>query len=165
MPEDPKTPGNFIERKQPAHLPLLNAPRAGNVIWLTICANSPRVRFDRDDIHTLLVSIWSAEHSQWLVGDYVLMPDHIHLFTAPRFVDALPLKNWMKWWHQQASKSWPRKEEAPLWQRDYWDRQLRHDESYLEKWHYLRHNPVRSGLVSHPDLWPYQGRIHPLQLS
>jgi REP element-mobilizing transposase RayT len=99
-----------------------------------------------------------------LVGDYVLMPDHLHFFAAPRSPNSLPLKNWMKWWRQEVSKQWPRPEEAPIWQRDYWDRQLRHDESYTEKWHYLRNNPVRAKYVASADDWPFQGRTHPLTL-
>ena len=99
----------------------MNAPWAGNVLWFTVCVGSPRVRLDREDVHHLLVSIWSAPSSHWLVGDYVLMPDHLHFFAAPRSPTSLPLKNWMKWWRQEASKQWPRPEEAPIWQRDYWD--------------------------------------------
>ena len=48
---------------------------------------------------------------------------------------------------------------APVWQRDYFDRYLRTAESYGEKWDYVRFNPVRAGLVSQPEEWPYQGVI------
>ena len=157
-------PGDRIGRARPAHVPLMNAPWVGNVLWFTVCVGSPRVRLDREDVHQLLVSIWSTPSSHWLVGEYVLMPDHLHFFAAPRSPTALPLKNWMKWWRQEASKHWPRPDEAPIWQRDYWDRQLRHDESYTEKWHYLRNNPVRAKLVATADEWPFQGLIHSLTL-
>ena len=33
---------------------------------------------------------------------------------------------------------------------------LRNDESYGEKWEYVRENPLRAGLVSRADDWPYQ---------
>jgi len=39
------------------------------------------------------------------------------------------------------------------------DHVLRSDESYGEKWDYVRHNPVRAGLVRECDDWPYQGEI------
>ncbi len=31
------------------------------------------------------------------------------------------------------------------------------------KWEYIRHNPVRAGLVNDPDDWPYQGEMHVLR--
>jgi REP element-mobilizing transposase RayT len=37
------------------------------------------------------------------------------------------------------------------WQSDFWDRTLRSDESYAEKWEYVRLNPVRHGLASSAD--------------
>jgi hypothetical protein len=36
------------------------------------------------------------------------------------------------------------------WQTDHWDRRLRSDESYAEKWEYVRCNAVRHGLVARP---------------
>ncbi|MCX7916496.1 MAG: hypothetical protein N3A53_09385, partial [Verrucomicrobiae bacterium] len=50
-----------------------------------------------------------------------------------------------------------------LWQRDFWDTQLRRGESYSAKWEYVRYNPVRAGLVSDPADWPYQGELNILE--
>jgi len=36
------------------------------------------------------------------------------------------------------------------------DHLLRGHESAQEKWHYLRLNPVRAGLVKRAEDWPYQ---------
>ena len=36
---------------------------------------------------------------------------------------------------------------------------LRTDESYTEKWNYVRNNPVRAGLAKNAGDWPYQGEI------
>ena len=45
-----------------------------------------------------------------------------------------------------------------LWQREFFDHQLRRDESIAEKCEYIRQNPVRRGLVDNPDdyrwIWP-----------
>jgi putative transposase len=60
------------------------------------------------------------------------------------------------------TRAWSVAEEKPIWQRDYFDRQLRNNESYGEKWEYVRQNPVRAGLVKSPDAWPFQGEINVL---
>ena len=46
-----------------------------------------------------------------------------------------------------------------LWQPGFFDHVLRNDESYAQKWEYVRENPVRAGLVSEWHEWPYQGEI------
>ena len=48
---------------------------------------------------------------------------------------------------------------SPIWQRGFFDHVLRTDESYAQKWNYVRENPVRAGLVTKADDWPYSGEI------
>jgi ABC-type histidine transport system ATPase subunit len=42
-----------------------------------------------------------------------------------------------------------------IWQRGFFDRVIRNDESYSEKWNYVRENPVRAGLAAGADDWPF----------
>jgi putative transposase len=69
----------------------------------------------------------------------------------------------MQFWKSQLTKAWPVETEKPVLQRDHWDRQLRSDESYDQKWEYVRENPVRAGLVTDRDAWPYQGELNELR--
>jgi len=39
------------------------------------------------------------------------------------------------------------------------DHLIRSTESYVQKWDYVRENPVRAGLVSRREDWPFQGEI------
>ena len=48
---------------------------------------------------------------------------------------------------------------APLWQKEFFDHLLRSDESYSEKWNYVRNNPVRAELVSNANDWKFSGHI------
>lgn len=50
-----------------------------------------------------------------------------------------------------------------MWQADYFDRFLRSDESYSEKWDYVRSNPVRAGLAADAEDWPFAGEIFELR--
>ena len=51
------------------------------------------------------------------------------------------------------------REETQIWQEGFFDHLMRSDESYSQKWNYVRQNPVRAGLVKSADDWPYQGEI------
>ena len=96
-----------------------------------------------------------AERRNIAVGRYVLMPDHVHLFVAggPDFV----LVQWIRMLKRVLSKSILAA--LPHWQPGFFDHVIRHRESYSEKWDYVRQNPVRAGLVSEPEAWPFQGEI------
>ena len=52
----------------------------------------------------------------------------------------------------------------PIWQEDVFDHIMRSRESYAAKWAYVRENPVRAGLVSRAEDWPWQGEIHGLEV-
>ncbi|MBC8165082.1 MAG: transposase [Bryobacteraceae bacterium] len=93
-----------------------------------------------------------------MVGRYVLMPDHAHLFVAgaPDF----GLAAWVRMLKLSLSSVVPAP--RPHWQAGFFDHLLRHDESYADKWEYVRQNPVRAGLVKTPEEWPYQGEFRAL---
>ena len=91
------------------------------------------------------------------------MPDHIHLFCAPNTFPPQPLKDWIAFWRNHVTRAWPQRHETPIWQRDYWDRQLRRDESYAQKWEYVKNNPVRHGYVACAEDWPDQGELNILE--
>lgn len=97
-----------------------------------------------------------------IVGRYVLMPDHLHLFVCiPPGPATLP--GWIKSLKNSLSKHWRGQGiEAPHWQRNFFDHVIRNYESEAEKWVYMRENPVRAGLVLRSEDWPYAGEFHPL---
>jgi putative transposase len=72
------------------------------------------------------------------------------------------LSGW-KYWKSNAARNWPDRSQSPIWQRHFWDTQLRRGESYAAKWDYVVTNPVRAGLVSRPEDWPYQGEMNELR--
>lgn len=90
------------------------------------------------------------------LGRYVIMPDHLHFFV--RGDQTFRLGIWVKGLKRAIWEVSP-KEHARLWQPGFFDHLLRNDESYAQKWEYVRQNPVRAGLVESPEVWPYQGEI------
>ena len=87
-------------------------------------------------------------------GRYVIMPDHLHLFVCGP--DDFRLGRWIGMLKQLLSKAI---ESQPIWQRGFFDHLLRSEESYGQKWNYVRENPVRAGLVGTAEDWPYAGEI------
>ncbi|PYI92836.1 MAG: hypothetical protein DME97_08450 [Verrucomicrobia bacterium] len=110
--------------------------------------------------HQAILNAW-AKASTWLVGRYVVMPNHVHLFCAPNGIDASSLERWMRFWKSYATGLIGK--QGQVWQRHHWDRQLRRGESYGEKWEYVRNNPVRHGYVTDASDWPYQGELNELR--
>ena len=88
------------------------------------------------------------------------MPEHIHVFVGEGHLARYRLENWIAAWKSFVSRRWPGVDEKPIWQRSFWDRQIRSSDEYDQKWLYVRNNPVRHGLVENPDEWPFQGAIN-----
>ncbi|MHB8520066.1 MAG: REP-associated tyrosine transposase [Limisphaerales bacterium] len=128
------------------------------IVFLTVCTKDRHRWMTQTPVQNALCQLW-RQADAWLVGEYVLMPDHLHLFCAPRDLSCT-LQRWVTWWKRKFScRHLPQTGE---WQRDFWDTRLRRSENYTQKWHYVQENPVRAGLVSRPEDWPYQGRLNVL---
>lgn len=103
-------------------------------------------------------------HGAWL-GAYVLMPDHLHAFVTLDD-ERLILSAWIKSLKGTLSKAFRATGIAsPYWQKGTFDHVLRSSESYTQKWHYVRDNPVRADLATDWESWPYQGQPHPLSFD
>ena len=149
-------------RKHPAHHSVVDPVNKPVIVFVTVCSQDRRAIFAKADSAGVIVSSWKMAKS-WIVGRYVIMPNHIHLFCAPATFPPEPLKQWIRYWKNLTSRQWPRREEQPIWQRDFWDTQLRRHESYHGKWEYVLRNPVRAGIVRDSEDWPFQGEINALR--
>jgi REP element-mobilizing transposase RayT len=152
---------NNIGRKHPPHFPAVEHHNVSIIIFVTVCTKNRKQILATISGHDLLRTAWATRPS-WLVGRYVIMPDHIHLFCAPAVLPAQPLAKWISFWKSQAARNWDSPKDLPLWQRHFWDTQLRKGESYDEKWEYVVKNLVRAGLAKQSQDWPYQGELNAL---
>ena len=160
------------------------------VYFVTVCTDRRRRMLANIAVADILTSEWriSQERHGWLVGRYVIMTDHVHFFCAAED-NAKTLSDFVKLWKQWTTKrmkevelisngpsTGPRLASAAttekagtadtaakrIWQREFFDYVLRSEESYAEKWEYVRLNPVRAGLVVRAEEWTFQGEIHSL---
>ena len=91
------------------------------------------------------------------LGRYVMMPDHVHLFvrgdrnfSRSAWIGGLKRAASVAVLEEPQATRLPLQERR-LWQPGFLDHILRSDESYAQKWNYVRDNPVRAGLVKAAD--------------
>ena len=152
-------------RQTPAHHAPIQRFNESIVIQVNVCTQDRREILACESVHGLCRTVWQ-EADYWRVGQYVIMPDHIHLFCTPARNPPTSLKQWVEFWKSRIASKWPLSEDGKshkLWQRDYWDTQMRSRAHYEEKLSYVRLNPVRKDLVASADEWPYQGCLSDIQ--
>lgn len=96
----------------------------------------------------------------------VVLPDHLHcIWTLPQG-DADFATRWrlIKTWFTkhcdpvlrfEPDVARARKRECAVWQHRYWEHQIRDEVDYIRHIEYIHYNPVKHGLVSSPEEWPY----------
>ena len=133
------------------------------VYFTTVCLAQRQPLLTTPEIYPILLNELCALRTRhgWAVGPFVVMPDHVHLFLTPHSGPAKPLSVAMGKW-----KEWTAKGilpllgiKAPLWQPEFFDHVIRSEESFAEKWTYVRENPVRARLVARAEDWPYASWI------
>jgi putative transposase len=129
------------------------------IVFLTVCARHRREWMAQPSVRKSLEEVWRSADA-WLVGYYLLMPDHLHLFCAPRDL-RFTIEQWVRYWKREftlrhVDQNWE-------WQRSSFHHRQRTSQEYQNKWQYVRENPIRKGLVADPDDWPYSGMIHELR--
>jgi putative transposase len=97
---------------------------------------------------------WMNDHGRLVLGAFVIMPDHFHVVAS---LGHLGLKDVMK----QIGSFTARKinqifmKSGRIWQAGYYDRGIRKSEDIREIFDYVHNNPVRRGLVTKPEEWPF----------
>jgi putative transposase len=125
---------------------------------LTICTRLRKPVFtDADLVATVLLTIRQcAETYTFAIFTYCFMPDHIHLVVGA-LSEAAELKRFVAKLKQLAGYAYKQKAGEFLWQPSYYDHVLRDDEETAKAVMYVLENPVRKGLVSSFDEFPFSG--------
>jgi putative transposase len=159
------TPDNALpQRQNPASGVRVNLGQS-NIILLTVTTDRRDPWLANETAHKLLHEAWS-EATAWLVGDYLLMPDHLHCFCAPRDLH-FTIETWISYWKREFTLKRKRLTGTlapPEWkfQSRGWHHRLRDGESYSEKWRYVQENPLRKKLCNGIEDWPFKGKVFDL---
>ena len=143
-------------RKTPAREGLVT-PKYTEHIFVTCCTRARVRALDNHEASSALISLWH-DTSHWSVTRFVTMPDHIYLMIFASRYCTINLRKWAGWWKANTTKTLGYKP-GTLWLPDLWDTRMRSMDHLSAKLAYMRENPVRAGLVSRADLWPFQGDI------
>jgi putative transposase len=130
------------------------------VFFVTFCTYRRQRLLATDSVNASFIQFAERAYAKHniAVGRYVVMSDHIHLFVTG--ADDFELGRWVGTLKQALQKSIERSVPGdPVWQRGFFDHVLRSEESYGQKWNYVRDNPVRAGLVKNAEAWPYAGEV------
>ena len=129
------------------------------VIWfVTICELEKRKVWDNAEFFDAFASATDRLESEdlWFIRSAIVMPDHLHLLASPLQSRDQNIGNLSaalkRWIGQRLPKQFL---DTFAWQPGAFDRLLRKDEFAQKKWEYMRENPVRAGLVSHWEDWPW----------
>jgi putative transposase len=97
-----------------------------------------------------------SESNVFLVHGYCLMPNHFH-FIVEGARDESDLIHFAKTLKQLTAFRYKKEAGERLWQRRYYDHILRSNDSLDQVLWYVWLNPVRAGLSTDPQSYPYSG--------
>ena len=104
------------------------------------------------------VRFWDTR--KWIVYAAVILPDHVHLLSQPLsraeggFFDLAEIIHSVKSFSAQKI-SQRRGVKGTIWQDERYDRIVRDEVEFLEKWQYIRNNPVKETLAAFPEEYPW----------
>jgi putative transposase len=106
----------------------------------------------------------------FIIDAIVVLPDHLHcIWTLPegdanfsmrwRLIKSAFSRHCPPEYKRERSLSRASKNEQAIWQRRFWEHQIRDEASFSQHVEYIHYNPVHHGLVKAPIDWEYSS-IH-----
>ena len=140
-------PDSHKERSTPAR-GVKDISNQSTILWLTVCTQGHQPWLANKFNYELLQEIWHTQATAWMVGDFLLMPNHLHCFCVPG-APSKAVEKWVSFWKCSFTKK--AKPDAGSWQRGVFHHRIRSANEYSTKWTYMMANPVRKGLVKNAD--------------
>ena len=113
-----------------------------------------------EDRDLALTALLHYNDTKWKVYTTVILPDHVHVLAQPLPHPDGGVHNLADIVHSvkrfsvyQISKR--RGANGSIWQDERYDRIVRDEAEFLEKWNYIRNNPVKGGLATKPEDYPW----------
>jgi putative transposase len=143
--------------------------RSGRTYFFTLVAFRRRTILCDDAIRSSLRSAFDRTRLRrpFSIDAIVLMPDHLHCIWTLPDGDTDISTRWAQIKHHVSfscrdqyddilpTESRRRRGESAIWQRRFWEHQIRDDDDMTRHVDYIHYNPVRHGHVTSAAQWPY----------
>ena len=120
-----------------------------HISLLTVCSRHKSKLLANKKVHLALKSCWSRS-SNWQVGRYLILPDHVNLFVTPG-LNPIHIPLWIEGWQEESCKIIG---QNSLWQPGFWHKPVSELEGYDFIWQSL--NEDLGG-------WKFKGEIKKFQ--
>ena len=134
----------------------------GSIYFITWRSQSGKV-LNQEERQITLEALHYWDGVKWTLFVAVVLPDHVHMLAQPLPKPEGGVFNLAEIIHSVKRHSARvinqlRGTRGPLWQDERYDRIVRDEAEFLEKWNYIRNNPAKSGLADSPEnyLWLYE---------
>lgn len=157
---------NNLQSRKPLRLKGFDYGSKSHIYFVTLCAADRRPLFLEGRIAGSIGEEMEFRRAKKEIQLFCccIMPDHLHLLLS--LIDySKKLQDWVSAFKRYTAKRiFDLHEVRPLWQKNFYDRIVRKEESLMEIAKYIIHNPVRKGIVSEWESYPYSKMVDPLPL-
>jgi putative transposase len=144
------------------------ATTPGATYFFTVVTYNRQRLFEHPDTVQLLRAAFHhvKQRHPFTLDAMVVLPDHLHcLWTLPfddanfstrwRLIKAEFSRHCPEQYKRRRSLSRLKKQEQAVWQRRFWEHQVRKEADFQHYLDYIHYNPVGHQLVESPKDWPY----------
>ena len=144
------------------------AKNSGATYFFTVVTYQRQKIFHISETVDLLRTAFRAVKSKFpfTIDAIVVLPDHLHcIWTLPeddanfstrwRLIKSEFSRNCPEQYKKSPSASRLKKSEQAVWQRRFWEHQIRDEKDFVQHIDYIHYNPVKHGLVATPKDWVY----------
>jgi len=117
------------------------------------------------EIAQIVIDAWKFfDKSRYDLIAYVVMPNHVHVLikTYEKHSLSQVIHSWKSFTAHEIKKVLRKagfQSEQKIWQVEYWDRFMRDEKHFLQAVNYIIDNPVKAGLCTSPEQWPWSSYV------
>lgn len=149
---------NKIKRRKTMHLKDFDYTNDNYVYFVTICAENKQRCFVNNKITKIIEDELEFRRTTKEINllCYCIMPDHLHILLSLAEDYHKSLQNWVSAFKRYTTRVINELFSIkPLWQKNFYDHVVRKEESLIKIAEYIVNNPVRKGIVSEWEEYPY----------